>query len=329
MGLFDFITGGQDEYYQPRAFQSQADSDINKMLTAYNRGDITNLLNRYGMGDASLGQYLAGVPQNYQTEARSMLATDPLTASRLAAEQVQSNPLLGQLYGGEGALTRALSEEQQLAQRGYSLQPEDYEAYGQASDDLARMFGAQEQGLAQSLAARGLGGAQSGAAIQNFAGMYGNKAEQLARAQKDIAQRRMETNLQRLGQTRNYAMGLGQGAQQALRDQYNMQQQGANRRLGIAESQRNADISRFMGEEGLRQASMQDKRAAQSPGLFGAIQSGILSGVQGGISGAIGGGIGSAFSGGPSDLDRAKTAYYERMSQSPGTYGPSAAYKGP
>ncbi len=158
----------------------------------------------YGAGNMSLADLLAsgkamgadtGVEQD---EFAKMVATDPLTGSRMATEQVQNNPILSQLFGKGGAMERTNAEEQRLASQGYKLQPEDYEAYGQASGNIAREYGAQEQNLAQSLADRGLASAPNGAAAIQFTGLAGNKNEQLARAQTQIADARMNNTMNRI-----------------------------------------------------------------------------------------------------------------------------------
>lgn len=131
---------------------------------------------------------------------------------------LQQDPVLGQLFGQGGTLSRANQEEQQLASRGFSLKPEDYEAYGQASGDVARMFGQQEQSLAQSLADRGL--SNSNIAGAEFTGLQGNKQERLAGLQRQIANDRMKMNMERLGQTRNFLSQMGNQAGNALQDRY-------------------------------------------------------------------------------------------------------------
>lgn len=167
--------------------------------------------NRYG-GDSQAAM-ASGQIGSAQTNLRA-LQDQP----HRAAQQVGSDPILGQLYGSQGTLSRTVGEEQNLASRGYSLQPEDYEAYGQASGSIARMFGSQEKGLAQSLSARGL--SSSGVAGQQFSGMYGNKQEQLGQLQTQIAQNRMKMNMDRLGQTRQFLSSMGAQSQNAIQNQY-------------------------------------------------------------------------------------------------------------
>lgn len=154
------------------------------------------------------------------------LYTDPSTGTLAATDQVKSNDLFKGVFGEGGLNERILSEEQDLAKRGFSLQPEDFEAYGQASGETARMFGAEEQGLAQALASRGLSAAPSGAAGVGFSGLMGNKSERLAGAQRKIADDRMKMNLERLNSARNFAMEGNKLAQAAVGDQYGRNRQG-------------------------------------------------------------------------------------------------------
>jgi hypothetical protein len=156
------------------------------------------------------------------------LFTDPTTGTLAATDQVKNNDLFKGVFGEGGLNDRILSEEQDLAKRGFSLQPEDYEAYGQASNETARMFGQEENSLAQALAARGLSAAPSGAAGVAFSGLMGNKHERLASAQRKIADDRMKMNLERLNSARNFAMEGNKLAQAAVGDQFARNRQGVN-----------------------------------------------------------------------------------------------------
>lgn len=131
-----------------------------------------------------------------------------------ATKVLSGNIIQGGLFGPGGQLQQASQEATDLSGKGYSLQPEDYEAYGQGSGNIARMFGGQEQGIAEDMASRGL--SNSGVAGKQFSNMYGNKQEQLAGLQTNIAQKRMEMNQKRLSDTRNYVTSLGGQAQNAI-----------------------------------------------------------------------------------------------------------------
>lgn len=164
--------------------------------------------NRFGSDSEAAGA--RGNLNAAQTQARA-IADNP----QFAGQSVQGDPILGQLFGKGGTLDQSVGQEKDLANRGYSLQPEDYEAYGQASGNIARMFGGQEQGLAQDLASRGI--SNSGAAGAAFSNMYGNKQEQLGGLQTQIAQNRMQMNQSRLKDMQNFVSTLGgqaQGAEQ-------------------------------------------------------------------------------------------------------------------
>ncbi len=166
------------------------------------------------------------------SELANALATGPLTGTKFATEQVQNSPLFGQLFGQGGALSSALGKEQELQNQGFKLQPQDIEAYGQASGDIARMFGQSENNMAQSLASRGLAASPSGAAGAMFSGLQGNKNEQLAQAQTDIANKRMQNTMQRIGQQQQFAAQLGGQAQNAVQNQFNNQLQGVQLQKG-------------------------------------------------------------------------------------------------
>lgn len=275
---------------------------LDQRSAAANNAGMADLRTQYGSGKISLAQALAGGRFNlpgYASEAEdpnngvyqqylSDLATDPISGSRLATEQVQTSPLLAQLFGQGGALERANSEEQELASRGFSLQPEDHEAYGQASGNIARMFGQQENNLAQSLADRGLAQGASGSAMAGFAGLQGNKNEQLAQSQMAIAQNRMQTNMARLNATRSYLSGLGNQAIGAVDDQYNRQLQGAQFNRQGTENAAQLQISQNSGANSANLEAMKDRRGSKNKTLGDAFAGGLYSGVESGTSNMIG-----------------------------------------
>lgn len=214
-----------------------------------------------------------------------------------ASGRVQNNPILSQLFGPQGVLSQTVDQQKELANRGYSLQPEDHEAYGQASGNIARMFGSQEQGLAQSLADRGL--SNSGAAGAAFSGLNGNKQEQLAGLQTQIAQKRMEMNQQRLGQMQNFLGTMGNQAQGAIGQELGAENNRANNMynmgmgyLGAKQGQENEKLSQY-------QSTNHASGAGQIGGalLGGAANAGFsalgnrLGGSSGGTSGSSGGAL--------------------------------------
>jgi hypothetical protein len=197
-----------------------------------------------GRGGADYGDYL--------DDSMSSLATDPISGSRFATNEVQSNPILSQLFGKGGALENAVGKEQELQNRGFKLTDDDREAYGQASGDIARMFGESENNAAQSLAQRGLASAPSGAAGAMFSGLQGNKNEQLAKAQMSLANNRMQNTMQRIGQQQSFINSLGGQGQQAIQSQY-------GRQLGGAENKDN----RLMKTAGLQNQQYQNELAGE------------------------------------------------------------------
>lgn len=164
----------------------------------------------------------------YDKQMQDQLFVDPQTGSLIAADQVQNNPLLSGMFGKGGMQDRMLAEEKDLSSRGWSLQPEDHEAYGQASDETARMFGQEEGSLARALASRGLASGPNGAAAVGFSGLAGNKSERLASAQRKIANDRMKMNQERLQSVRNAALQGNQQGMSALNQQFDRNMQGVN-----------------------------------------------------------------------------------------------------
>lgn len=215
--------------------------------------------------------------------------TDPSTGTLVATEQVQNNPLFSGMFGKGGMNDRMMEEEKQLASRGFSLQPEDYEAYGQAAGDTARMFGAEEQNLSQALAARGLASAPSGAAGVGFSGLMGNKSERLASAQRKIADDRMKMNQQRLESVRGFAQKGNALAQQAVGDQFSRNRQGVNDyQTSLKDSVNAAKMMQDQENTGFEQVEQ-----TRGPS-FGEIAMGTLGTAAGAGLGAATGGIGTS-----------------------------------
>lgn len=199
-----------------------------------------------------------------------------------ATDRVQNNAIYGGLFGQGGQLSQAEGEATDLANRGFSLKPEDYEAYGQASGNIARMFGQNEQSLSQSLANRGL--SNSNIAGAQFSGLQGNKNEQLAGLQRQIANDRMKMNLERLGQTRNFMSQLGQQAQNAVGQDIN-----SNLAAGQQEYQMGmGQLGALQGQanEGLQQQQQTQHSSGLSNALGGMMSGGLAGGQLGmGMSG--------------------------------------------
>lgn len=214
---------------------------------------------------------------------------DPMTGTKMATEQVQDNELLKGMFGKGGMQDRMLSEEQELASRGWSLKPEDYEAYGQASDETARMFGQEEASLANALASRGLAAAPSGAAGVGYAGLAGNKYERLAGAQRKIADDRMKMNMERLNNVRNFSMQSNRLAQAAIQDQYGRNVQGVQGRQQVLKDSANAGQM----AQGQENVAFDQQQATKGPGTGE-----ILGGILGMGAGAFTGGLGTSLGGG-------------------------------
>jgi hypothetical protein len=215
---------------------------------------------------------LAYTPSDYDNQAAQLLnahANDP----QYWAKQVASNPYLSSIFGQGGAMQGAAQDAERLRNTGFSLQPQDYQAYGQASNELARLFGSQESDLANSLANRGFGNAASGTAGAAFTGLQGNKNEQLARAQMGIANARMNFAQNALNSTRQALMGFGQLGNQTAEGY-------ANNAINAS----NAYNQSYATSNAAKQAESASKLGSQSPTLGQALGAGL-----GGSMMAIGG----------------------------------------
>lgn len=271
------LSGEQGEYFQP-TFKKDAQMALQRGLQR--DSSVDQRLNQYALGQKSYEDLMkeaqanmaqgqkAGGDDPWAQNLADFLATSAGTGSKYATEQVQKNPILGQLFGQGGTMQRTGQEEQDLAQRGFSLKPEDYEAYGQASGDIARLFGTQEQSLAQSLADRGLASAPSGVAGAAYSGLMGNKFEKLAREQRAVADQRMQMNLARLGQTRQFLSQLGAQGADAINQQFGRQMAGRQQRVGELQAAAGGEQAQNAAENQANLASMQQK-IAQKGTTFG------------------------------------------------------------
>lgn len=237
----------------------------------------------YDPNDPGRAQRLAGVADQFAQGKSGDIYGQ-------ANKNVRESALLSNIFGQGGTMDRTGAEEQQLASRGYSLQPEDYEAYGQASGNIARMFGQQEQNLAQALASRGL--SNSTVAGREFSGVMGNKAEQLAGLQRQIANDRMNKNMERLGQTRQFLLGLGNQAQGALGQALGAQQQGFSQEQARA----NAAMDYLRAQQGQSNENLAQEKATEHETPQAAMLLGGMRGFSSGM-GMMGGGLGGAAGG--------------------------------
>lgn len=322
------VTGEQQAYDKQVAdIRNQFQAELNKQpeglrgpLQQAMEAEIAKLPKPSGSNSALMSQ---------------LLTTNPLAAQRYLTDSVTQGADTARLFGKGGALDESMAatgqyekergaagdyakglqtEEEQLRSRGYSLNPEDFEAYGQMSDELARAFGNQEKGLSASLARQGLAAAPSGQAARLFSGLQGNKAEQLAAAQRKVANDRMAATENRLaglrgyiGQQQNYGLGLGNlaaGARQATTNLGNLQEVAKsnlfNRNLA-GRQQSGAEADRAAGQAAAQQQALQNQaninfaqqQATQGPS-FGDVLGGLATGALGTVTGGVAGGIGSS-----------------------------------
>jgi hypothetical protein len=282
-GIFG-LGGGQGDYYVNPALESEAKKKLDEAVKMGDNEQVQKLVKQIGGGKLSLSQILEGASATgNQDAALSSIASSPVAGSSLASQQVIEDPLLAGLYGADSSMSRAVDQEKDLAARGFSLQPEDYEAYGQGSGNIARTFGKQEQSLANALASRGLAAGNSGAAQQSFSGLMGNKFEQLGQLQRQIADDRVRSNMERLNQTRNYLTQTAQLGQQAQGQKFDQNQV----QTGQLQDQYGLDINKYQAEQGAAMASQKSKEDNRQLGLADAVSGGIFKGVESGLSNAI------------------------------------------
>lgn len=274
------LGGGQGQHYSAGDYNSKAKYQQDNEAELLSDTHLNQAMQDYAQGKISLADAMKVAGNVNSTSAGfGQLSTSPIVGSMVASDMVRNDPLSKGLLGEGGALERALGEEKQLASRGYSLQPEDYEAYGQASGNIARQFGSQEQSLSKALANRGLSAGASGVANQQFSGMYGNKFEQLAQMQRQIADDRMNRNMERLNQTRNFAANLGGLGQDALNSQFNRNLAGQKNRQDMLSGQRSADTAEYGAIEQARQAQEVSRKGSEKASLMDAIGAGVGSAV--------------------------------------------------
>ncbi len=264
----------------------------------FDKGGGQDAGNFYLMGDpngGNAGDYTRAVTQGLTK--RGMDETENLSYNQGVDSIKASNSPLSMLFGAGGQMEQTNQRVNDLSNRGFSLQPEDYEAYGQASGDIARMFGQNEQSLSQALSDRGL--SSSGAAGQAFSGSLGNKNEQLAGLQTNIAQHRMQMNQQRLAQNQNFLSQLGGQAQQGINSANQTNRENAQQKYqtgadyqGRIQGQNNEAMSQ-------RMASANPGNLAQFMGGLNAVTSvgGTLSNTFTGMGGDGSGGMGMSPSG--------------------------------
>lgn len=293
---------------------------LNAQNSIYNNGSVLDALNAYANGGESSSDVLgtSGLTPAQREELGNALATGATTGSKYATEQVQNNPILGQLFGQGGQLQNEIGQYGQqsnilnkLQNQGFQLTPEDQTLYGQASGNIARQFGQAGNNLAQDLASRGLASAPSGAAGAMFSGLQGSANEQLAAAQEQIMQQRWANTMNQIGQEQNFMSQLnnnignmGSLGANAINQQYGRAATGAeNEKQGLT----NAANTQINQNAGANSANMQaaNFNVANKPKNFmDYATTGMGQGIQAGSGGAFasmfggGGGGGGGMGGG-------------------------------
>lgn len=289
---------------------------------------------------------------------QNLVATDPMAARKFSTDQVMSDPVFQKMYGAGGQQDKLFQDadknradivgaDQQVADSdalinklngymdenrqalsgkddAYKLQDSDYAAYGEGSGNIARMFGQQEQGLAQALADRGLASSPNGVAASQFSGLYGNKMEQLGQLQRQISQDRVnkasemfkfrtQADQERLSaqqgygsNLRNYGMGLRQygtnlNDQQrdltALYDKSindNRTQNLAGRAINDKTTNDAAQMQLAQAIEAQNQSNeaFNQRLATAKPSAWGNIATAAIGAGAGALTGGLGAGIG-------------------------------------
>lgn len=232
---------------------------------------------------------VTGNTQDHMTGVMELFS-NPLTGTQAATEQVQNNPLFAGMFGKDGLMGARQAEEKDLASRGWTLQPEDHEAYGQASDEIARLFGQEENALAQALASRGLAAAPSGAAQVGYSGLMGNKHERLAAKQRQIANDRMDMNRRRLQEIREINNQTQQMAGDEIRHQYDRNMEGVKRYdKALADS-----LAAAQARQNQSNTAFTQKQETASDGMVGDLLNVGLGAAGGGLGKSIGKGLGSS-----------------------------------
>ncbi len=269
-------------------------------------GGLSGLFAGKQKGDAAQNMYTPDDPgkvgysqDSVQSNIGKAMSNAPTYAG--ATQDVMNNPMLSQMFGQGGLMNQTgqqISDMYKPENQGLTAQ--DHTAYGQASGNIARQFGQAEHGLSNSLASRGM--SNSGAAGAAFSGIQGNKNEQLAGLQTQIADQRMKTNMQRLGQMQNFMSSLGQQAQGAQGQAFGEHLQGNQQQYDM-----NKGMLDSMQGQANERIQQQNQGSQQSQG--GNLMSGLMGGI-GTANSLLGkGGMfasGGAFGGGGSVAPAAK-----------------------
>lgn len=317
MSLSDALSSAKGLQSDPNSAKRKSMQDQIAALKGQGAGDRDSF-KRNQSKIADLENQLQSLPgqESADTSGLSdMLATGAGTAGQFAREQLDKSDF----YGGQkhafdeaGKNTdkyNANADIDREAMSGkdpsYGMNTNDYAAYGQASGDLARMYGGQEQGLAQSLADRGLGAAPSGAAAQQFSGLLGNKYEQLAKAQTDIAQKRIDVARDQVNKRAQQNLDLLKGSQGVTSDMGKQMAAEQNSQIANQMGARTANENQLSNQtkqeqeqQGLAQnqanEAMAQQQSTEKEGLGSTLAKGALGAVGTGLAGALTGGVAPA-----------------------------------
>lgn len=288
---------------------NQSQDILNNANGIYSLGDTAKGFQDYTNGKSlndtlsDYGNSWAGADGSRMNEFQNALATNPLTGSKMATDQVQNNAILGGLFGQSGQLNKAESKLDDLNNQGFELKPEDMTQYGQTSGNIARMFGQQGNQVSQDLASRGLASAPSGAAGAMFSGLAGNQNEMLAQAQQQIMQQRFANTQNQIQAQQNFIGQLGQQGANAINQQYGRQLSGAqNQTQGLSQAaglQTGANAQ--ANQSNLAASNFNVANTPQNFADFG------TAGLGQGIQSMAGGGMAGMFSGGGASPTTAKS----------------------
>jgi Zn finger protein HypA/HybF involved in hydrogenase expression len=289
MSLSTFFGGGQGDYYQNATMQNAGLDQLNKNIKLQNDPTLNAAITGVGSGSMSLQdalKSLGGLSGQSQQAALGDLATSAVSGNQVANQQAQQ--MYGQAFGQNGALSQAYGQLNNLNNQGYSLQPQDYDAMGQGSNNIARQYGASGQSLANSLSMRGFGAGQSGASGAAFSGLQGSQNEALGQMQQQIANNRMQQNMQRISQTQQFIGNMQGLNQQATNSAFQNSLSGTQANNNMLSAAANNATSAFSAQSAADQASVTSKNENSSSGLIGALGTGLTTGLTGAMTGGMG-----------------------------------------
>lgn len=226
-----------------------------------------------------------------ENQFMDLLTTDSSSAQRYNQDRLRTDDLTKGFFGDGGMQDQSQAdykEQSDIAQGKSRLSEDDMGLYGQLSGNIARQFGSQEQGLAQALADRGLASAPSGVAAQQFSGMYGNKMEQLANAQRQVAQQRVDNAMQNAQRTGQMAMQLGQLGQNAMSNMYNRNLAGRQQNMSEKASAAGQTLAQQQAQQNQLNAAFEQQQATKGPS-FGDVLGGIAGKAAGIFTGGVAG----------------------------------------